>query len=305
MDELAGMVAFARVVEAHSFAGAARRLRLSRPVVSKRVSALEKRLGARLLHRTTRRLSLTETGAALYPHCARIAEEAEAAQLAAQHLHAEPRGTLRVSLPGAFGQLHVVPTIPAFLARYPEVTVECRVEERLADLAEEGLDLAIRLTHAPAENLVARRLAPLRWVVCAAPSYLANHPTPRAPGDLADHACLFYGSEPGAHTWRFTRDGERAAVTVDGRFRIDNTLALREVALAGSGIALLPSFTAGPELESGRLRPLLGDWEPAGTFGNAVYAVYLSNRHLSPKVRALVDHLADHFGDPPYWDGRG
>ena len=255
MDELAGMVAFARVVEARSFAGAARRLRISRPVVSKRVTALEKQLGARLLHRTTRRLSLTETGAALYPHCARIAEEADAARLAAQHLHAEPRGTLRVSLPAAFGLLHVVPAMPAFLARYPEITVECRVDERLAD--------------------------------------------------LAGHACLFYGSEPGAHTWRFARDGERAAVTVDGRFRIDNTVALREVALAGCGIALLPSFTVGPELESGQLRPLLGDWEPTGTFGNAVYAVYLSNRHLSPNVRALIDHLADHFGDPPYWDGRG
>lgn len=305
MDELAGMVAFARVVEARSFAGAARRLRLSRPVVSKRVAALEKHLGERLLHRTTRRLSLTETGAALYPHCARIAEEAEAARLAAQQLHAEPRGTLRVSLPGAFGQLHVVPAIPAFLARYPAVTVECRVEERLADLAEEGLDLAIRLTHAPAENLVARRLAPLRWVVCAAPTYLVDHQAPRTPADLAAHACLFYGSAPGAHTWRFEREGERATVTVDGRFRIDNTIALREVALAGSGIALLPSFTVGPDLESGRLRMLLGDWEPAGTFGNAVYAVYLSNRHLSPKVRALIDHLADRFGDPPYWAGRG
>ena len=305
MDELAGMVAFARVVEAHSFAGAARRLRISRPVVSKRVTALEKQLGARLLHRTTRRLSLTETGAALYPHCARIAEEADAARLAAQHLHAEPRGTLRVSLPAAFGLLHVVPAMPAFLARYPEITVECRVDERLADLAEEGLDLAIRLTHAPAENLVARRLAALRWVVCAAPAYLARQPAPRVPADLAGHACLFYGSEPGAHTWRFARAGERAAVTVDGRFRIDNTVALREVALAGCGIALLPSFTVGPELESGQLRPLLGDWEPTGTFGSAVYAVYLSNRHLSPNVRALIDHLADHFGDPPYWDGRG
>jgi DNA-binding transcriptional LysR family regulator len=302
MENLAGMAVFARVVEAKSFTEAARRLGLSKSVVSKQVARLERGLGARLLNRTTRRLSLTEAGAAFYEHCARMLAEAEAAEQAVSRLRAVPRGVLRVSSPAAFGHLHIAPAVPEFLERFPEVEVELVMNDRMVDLAEEGYDVAIRMVEQPGPNLVARALAPVRWAVCATRRYLQAHGAPAAPSDLARHACLYYSYLGSGNEWRFAGPQGVETVQVSGNFRVNNSEAVREAALGHLGVALLPTFTVGPDLQAGRLQPLLQGYTPLGVFGGQIYAVYLSNRYLSPKVRAFVDFCVERFGPEPYWD---
>jgi len=302
VENLAGMAVFARVAEAKSFSGAARRMGVSKSAVSKQVAQLERSLKARLLNRTTRRLSLTEVGAAFYEHCARMLAEAEAAELAVTRLYAEPRGVLKVTVPAAFGHLHIAPAIPDFITRHPDVAVQIVMNDRTVDLVEEGFDVAIRMTREQAPNVVARRLAPVRWAVCAAPGYLKQHDAPRMPRDLDRHNCLFYSFLESSSEWRFTsKDGE-AAVRVTGNFTVNNSEGLREAVLKGLGIALLPTFTVGADLRERRLQQVLGEYRAHGTFGNEVYAVYLPNRYLSPKVRAFVDFFVERFGPEPYWD---
>ncbi|HEX9180290.1 MAG TPA: LysR family transcriptional regulator [Burkholderiales bacterium] len=302
MENLAGMAVFARVAEAKSFTEAARRLGLSKSVVSKQVARLERTLGARLLNRTTRRLSLTEAGAAFYEHCARMVAEAEAAEQAVSRLRAVPRGVLRVSSPAAFGHLHIAPAVPEFLQRFPEVVVELVMNDRMVDLAEEGYDVAIRMTDEPAPNLVARRLAPVRWAVCATKRYLQEHGQPVAPAELARHNCLYYSYMGSGNAWRFAGPEGVESVQVAGNFRVNNSEAVRQAALGHLGIALLPTFTVGPDLQAGRLQSVLPGYDPRGVFGSHVFAVYLSSRYLSPKVRAFVDVCVERFGPEPYWD---
>ena len=302
MENLTGMAIFARVAEAKNFSEAARRLGLSKSVVSKQVARLERSLGARLINRTTRRLSLTEAGTAFYEHCARLVAEAEAAELAVTRLSVTPRGVLRASSPAAFGHLHLAPAIPEFLHRFPEMAVELVMNDRMVDLAEEGFDIAIRLTEEPAPNLVARKIAPVRWVVCATPDYLRRHGKPKAPAELVKHNCLYYSYQGSGDLWRFSGPRGDVSVSVSGNFRVNNSEAVREAALGHLGIALLPTFAAGQELQAGRLVPLLTDYGPLGAIGKNVYCVYLSNRQVSPKLRAFVDFFADRFGPEPYWD---
>jgi DNA-binding transcriptional LysR family regulator len=302
MDKLAAMAVFARVAEAKSFSEAARRLGVSKSAVSKQVAGLEKLLKARLLNRTTRRLSLTEVGAAFYEHCARMLAEAEAAELAVSRLYAEPRGVLRVTAPAAFGHLHIAPAIPDFLERYADVSVQIVMNDRAVDLVEEGFDVAIRMTREQAPSTVARRLAPVHWAVCATSDYLKRHGTPSVPADLARHNCLFYSFLEASSEWRFTgKDGD-TAVRVAGNFTVNNSEALREAVLKGMGIALLPTFTVGADLRAGRLQRVMDGYRAHGTFGSEVYAVYLPTRYLSPKVRAFVDFFVERFAPEPYWD---
>jgi DNA-binding transcriptional LysR family regulator len=302
MNNLAGMAVFARVAEAKSFSGAARRLGVSKSAVSKQVAQLERSLKARLLNRTTRQLSLTEVGAAFYEHCARMLAEAEAAELAVSRLYSEPRGVLKVTAPAAFGHLHIAPAIPDFIARHPAVAVQIVMNDRTVDLAEEGFDIAIRMTREQAPNVVARRLAPVRWAVCAAQAYLTKHGVPLVPQDLARHNCLFYSFLESSSEWRFSSKAGKAAVRVTGNFTVNNSEALREAVLKGLGVALLPTFTVGADLRERRLQQVLGDYQALGTFGSDVYAVYLPTRYLSPKVRAFVDFLVERFAPEPYWD---
>jgi DNA-binding transcriptional LysR family regulator len=302
LENLTGMAVFAGVAEAMSFSGAARRLGMSKAAVSKHVARLERSLGARLLNRTTRRLSLTEVGAAFYEHCARVVAEAEAAELAVSRLRSEPRGVLKVTTPAAFGHLHIASGIPDFLKRYPEMSVQMVTNDRVVDLAEEGYDVAIRMSADPAPNIVARRLAPVRWAVCASPAYLKRNRTPKAPQDLAQHNCLFYSFLAASSDWHFKSETGDVAVRVTGNFTVSNSEALREAVLQGLGVALLPTFTVGTDIQAGSLRMLLPGYKPLGTFGTDVYAVYLPTRYLSPKVRAFVDFFVERFGPEPYWD---
>jgi DNA-binding transcriptional LysR family regulator len=295
MELLTGMAVFAKVAETKSFSAAAGRLGISKSAVSKHVTRLERALKARLLNRTTRRLSLTEVGTTFYEHCARMLAEAEAAELAVSRLYAAPRGVVRITCPAAFGNVQIAPAIPDLIARYPELTVQVVMNDRPVDLVEEGYDVAIRVTDQPPPGVVARKLMTVRWIVCAAPTYLREHGTPRTPQELKEHNCLFYSFLESSIEWRFhSRQGD-SKVRVAGNFTANNSEAIREVALKGTGIALLPSFLVNPDLADGRLKQVLAGHEVAGAVANDVYALFLPTRYLSPKVRAFVDFFVERF----------
>ena len=302
MANLAEMVVFAKVVEAKSFSAAARNLGSSKSAVSKAVTKLEQALGAKLLQRTTRSLGLTEIGAAVYEHCARIVEASEEAELAVSRFSAEPSGNIKLSASVAFGQMHMAPAIADFLKQYPQVSAQLVLTNRLVNLAEEGFDLAIRQTDKPASNLVVRAIAPQRYVVCASPDYLEQEGIPKSPQDLAKHNCLFYAQQSSQDRWTFKGPDGPVTVRVQGNFQVNSNEAVREALLAGLGISLVQTFVVGEELKSGKLKPLLTDYEAQGGFGSNIYATWLPNRNLTPKVRAFVDFLVDRFGPKPEWD---
>lgn len=294
LHHLNEMAVFARVVEARSFSAAARALRLSKSAVSKQVSRLEQALGVRLLHRSTRTLSLTDEGSAVFEHCARLVAAAEAAEMTAGNLTTAPRGTLRISASVTFGTRHVAPAIPAFLARYPETRVELVLLDRFVDLADEGFDLVIRLTGRPPAGLVARRLLAIDFLVCASPAYLARRGTPRRPAELAAHNCLLYGHEGFGNVWRFRRSGPQIQVKVGGNYQVNSNEAVRAALLADMGLGLLPRLTVSDDLAAGTLQVVLPGWQPVAPFA-AAYAIYAPSRLPLPKLRAFLDHLVAHF----------
>ena len=300
MNQLAALRVFVAVAEAQSFSNAARALRIAKSAVSRQVSDLKSDLGARLLHRTTRSLSLTEAGRAYFERAARILADLDDANRAVGELQAAPRGRLRISAPMSFGFLHLMPALSDFMARYPEVVVDLAMNDRFVDLVNEGFDVAIRIATLPDSSLIARQLAPARRVICASPNYLSTHGAPRSPNDLKTHACLFNSNLPSAREWRFVSpDDVPVPVTVNGRLSVDNGDALRVAALCGLGLANLPTFIVGVDLQSGALATVLDSFVAQDL---SISAVYPPSRHLSPTVRALIDFLVDRFGPEPYWD---
>lgn len=299
MDSLTGMAIFARVVDTRSFTAAAAALGLSKSAVSKQVARLEDRLGARLLNRTTRRLSLTEVGAAFYERCARILAEVEDAELAVGRLQDAPRGRLRVNAPMSFGQLHLAPAIADFLAAHPGMSIDLTLTDRIVDVVEEGYDVAIRISRLADSSLIARRLVPMRRVVCGSPAYFERHGVPRHPRDLRRHNCLLYSYLPSADDWRFVGPEGPVAVRVAGTFKANNGDVLETAMLAGLGVALQPTFIAARDLQAGRLVAVMPDYVDESA---SVYAVYPHSRHLSAKVRAFIDFLAARFCPEPPWD---
>jgi DNA-binding transcriptional LysR family regulator len=300
MDNLTDIGVFVKVVDRGSFTVAANALGLSRAVVSKYISRLEERLGARLLNRTTRRLSLTEAGAALFEASRGAIERIEEAEAAVAQLQSEPRGRLRVSAPMSFGILHLGPAISGFAEAYPEVTLDLRLDDRFVNLVEEGFDLAIRIGALTDSSLVARKLGVTRAVACASPEYLAKHGEPETPEDLVSHDCLIYSYLSTANVWRFTAaDGREVPVAVSGSFRINNGIVLTEAALADRGILMTPSFYVAPMLRDGRLRRILPRYKLAEL---GIYAVYPQRNQVPPKVSAFVDFLAQRFGRKPEWE---
>ncbi|WP_168798624.1 LysR family transcriptional regulator [Herbaspirillum sp. ST 5-3] len=301
MERLAEMMTFAKVVEAKSFSAAALELATSKSLVSKQVSSLEQALGVRLLNRTTRRLSLTEIGAAYYEHCARIAQEIDAATETVTHLQAEPRGVLRVTSPVIFASLHLAPALGAFLQQHDQVEVELNASDRVVDLVEEGYDLAIRITDRPAPNMVARQIAPVRWVTCAAPAYLERHGTPETPQDLREHHCLVYQDIPALRSgWRYVVGNKEVHLHLQGKCRVNSSEVMIQLALDGMGILMLPTYIVGQYLKSGRLQEILPD--SIANPGMSLYMTYMPNKYMQPKVRAFIDHLMAHFGPVPPWD---
>lgn len=297
MDRFVELAAFVRTVQRGSQAAAARELGVTPAMVGRYICALEDRLGARLLNRTTATQSLTEAGHAFHARAGTILEQMEAAETAVSDRQAVPSGVLRVNAPMAFGVRHLAAAVAGFGARHPALRVELSLNDRVVDLVDEGFDVGIRIARLTDSSLVARRIAPCRLVVCAAPAYLAAHPAPERPEDLRAHDCLSYAY--GSDTWRFQQGAEKAEVTVQGRLSANNGEALHEAALAGAGIALQPTFIAGAAIRDGHLVRLLPKWEIPEL---AIHAVYPSARHLSPKVRAFVDHMARHYAGTPPWD---
>lgn len=298
-ENLKRMAIFARVVEAKSFSRAAGHLNLSKSLVSKEVTRLEKSVGARLLNRTTRALSLTEAGEMFYEYCARVVGELEKANLVVGRFSGEPRGLLRISASVAFGRLHVAPALPEFLGTYPELKIDMVTTDRAVDLAEEGFDVVVRIVNEPAQNLVARELAPVIRKMCATPEYFDRHGVPHVPADLEKHNCLTYTHFNPHDPWRLRGPDGDISVRASGNLRLNDDDALAEAVLRGLGIALLPTFIVGKELQSGRLQSVLSEYIPVERH---IYAVYLPNRHLSVNVRAFIDYLLERFGPEPYWD---
>ena len=300
MESLSDIAVFVQVVRDGSFTKASDRLELSRSVVSKYVTRLEERLGARLLNRTTRRLSLTEAGRVFYERSRRGLEEIEEAETEVSRLQGEARGLLRVNSPMSFGILHVAPLLPEFLAENPEVSVDMNLDDRKVDVIEEGFDVSIRITDLPDSSLVARRLGPCRHAIVAAPAYLEKHGVPRTPDDLRDHNIIAYQYQESATDWHFlTEDKEQITVPVSGSIQMNNSLALREALLGGIGITRTPTFVVGEDIAAGKLVSLLPNYQ---TLEVSIYLVYPQRRHLSPKVRAFVDFVAARISSDPYWD---
>jgi DNA-binding transcriptional LysR family regulator len=299
MDRITGLSVFTKVVESSSFAAAARHFGLSPAMVSKHVVALEERLGARLLNRTTRRVSPTEIGRVFYERATRILADIDDAEQAASALQATPRGLLRVNGPLSFGTRQLAPAIADYLAACPEVEIDVTLTDRIADLVEEGFDLAIRIGRLADSSLIARRIAPCLIVACASPDYLAKRDAPQQPADLAGHNCLGYSYAALRNEWRFTSPKGVESVRVAGRLNANNGDVLRLAALRGEGIILLPSFLVGDDLAAGKLVPILPGYAPDAL---VIQAVYPHSRHLSVKVRSFVDFLVARFGQEPEWD---
>ena len=299
MDTIDGMRTFVAVISAGSFSGAAERLNMSPQLVSKYVGQLETRLGARLLNRTTRRLSVTEVGQAYYERCQAVLADIDEMESAVGDAAAAARGTLKINAPMTFGTKHLSRAIVEYQCRQPEVTVELTLDDRVVDIVSEGYDIAIRIGRLQESSLVARKLAPVRLVVCGTSDYLAERGVPDTPKDLENHECLRYTLSSDAGRWRFRNGGQTEDVQVSGRLSANNGDAIRLAALAGSGLALQPTFIVGDDVRDGRLQIVLEDYEaePMG-----VYAVYAHRQYLSGKVRTFVDFLAGYFGSPPYWE---
>lgn len=301
MEGLTRMAIFARVVEAKSFSGAARRLEITKSTVSKHVAVLEAQLGVRLLNRNTRTLSPTEAGRVYYERCKRIMEEVEQADLEVSQLGATPHGMLRVNAPLSFGSLHIVPAIRAFLAEYPETRVDLQLDDRILDFVGGGFDVAIRIARLPDSPVVARRLAPNRLVVCGAPDYFARQGFPKTPSELQRHNCLCYTYLSTNDRWHFQGPRGAESVQVSGSFRSNTGDALRDAALAGVGLVHLPTFIVWRELRSRALEPVMTDYTAPDAFIHALYP-QPRRRQIPPKVRVFIDFLAARFGSPPYWD---
>ena len=291
MQNLSDIAVFIDVVQAGSFTAAAERLEISKAVVSKYVSRLEQRLGARLFHRTTRRLTLTEAGDALYRRGASALAELEEAERDVAQLAGAPRGRLRVSAPTYFGTVTLAPLVKSFVERYPEITLDLDLDDRLVDLVKDRFDIAIRISSTIDSSLVARKLSTSALVAVASPAYLRRRGHPKVPADVREHACLGYSRARMPNEWRFRgRKGPWIAVTIDAALYCNNDFVLKQAAMDGLGIGLFPRFFVARELDERQLAQVLPSYDMPAL---SISAVYASRRHLPPKVRAFVDFLAE------------
>lgn len=292
------MKVYCSVVENDSLADAARKMNVSPSVVSKHLSALEDHLGVRLLNRTTRRLSITEEGAAYYERCKQIITDVAEAEIEVSSAHTAPRGLLKITAPVTFAHRHLTPHLPKFLDMFPEVEVQVQVNDRVVDLVDEGIDLAIRISQLKDSSLIARRLAPNRRYIAATPEYLERNGTPKSVDDLKDHRLITWPPGNPLNDWHFLIDGVDRIIKVKGAIAVNEGDAILTTLLAGGGLGMTQEFLAGPFVKEKKLVPLL---EEIVREDNPIYAVYPSSRHLSPKVRAFVDFLVKTYGPKPYW----
>jgi DNA-binding transcriptional LysR family regulator len=293
MDRFHAISAFVRVVESGSFARAAERMDVAVSSISRQVALLEAHLDARLLNRTTRRLSLTESGRVFHERCVQLLADLEEAEQSANAGTLTPRGTLRLTAAITFGARHLAPVIAAFVERHPTVRFDVELSDRAVDLVEEGFDAAVRIGAIGSQHLVGRKVGATRLVCCAAPRYVARHGEPRTPEDLARHVCLTYEYAPVRDVWPFRdKQGRERNVRVDGPIHANNGRFLEALAVEGVGVAFEPDFIVGPDLRAGRLVRLLQGFLPPPS---PIYVVYPSRRHLSAKVRVFTDFLVERF----------
>jgi DNA-binding transcriptional LysR family regulator len=290
---------FTHVAEASGFTAASARLGLSRAAVSKHIAQLEAHLGGQLLQRTTRRVSLTEIGQAYYQRCKQILEDIDDAECLVTGLNSEPRGTLRLNVPMTFGIKQIAPLMNRLITQFPRLSIDLSLNDRLVDVVDEGYDLVIRIAALKESNLIARRLAPSRHILCAAPGYLDQHGRPENADDLTRHPCLRYTYTSNSSEWRLLKDRVEHRVRIKGPLLVNNGDALCTAAEHGAGITLLPTFIAGDSIRNGKLEVVLPDYDCPEL---GIFAVYSSRRHQSAKVRALIDFLASEISDPPGWD---
>lgn len=298
MDRLTAIRVFAAVADAGSLTAVADQLDMSRAMVSRYLAELERWLGVRVLHRTTRRVTLTAAGELALLQCRQMLALGE--QLQEQLLDEDSalRGQIRLTCSVSFGRSHLAAAVTAFVGTHPQVRIELLLQDRAVNLVEERVDLAIRITRRMEDGLIARRLAPCRSRLCASPAYLQQHGSPRTPAELARHQCLTHAYAD-RHQWTLWRDNEASAVAVSGNLSANDALVLEEMVLQGAGIAMLPTYLVAPRLDSGALVAVLPDYEPEPM---AIYAVYLSRRQMPRVVRMFIEHLAQRLGDPPCWD---
>jgi DNA-binding transcriptional LysR family regulator len=300
MDRFENMQTFVSVVETGGISAAADRMKIAKSAVSRRIGELEDRLGVRLFHRTTRRFSLTESGRSFHQHCLRILADLDEVEQSLSSDDAALKGTLKIAAPLSFGLRHLAPIINEFMESHPQLLLDLDLSDRQIDLIEEGIDVAIRIGRLADSSLIARRLAPIRSVVCASPSYLERFGIPQTAQDLSIHQCLRYSNLVEKERWQYQApDGSSGSVKVPIRMLANSGDYLLEAALAGLGIVVEPVFIAYEAIEQGRLIPVLTDysWSDA-----AAYAVYPTTRHLSRRVRVMIDFLLERFGEAPYWD---
>lgn len=295
-DKLQALRVFRRVAELGSFSAAAEDLNLTPATVSKHIAFLEQSVGTRLIHRTTRRMHLSDAGTHYLASVRRILDELDETESRVRGLDASPQGKIRVNAPMSFGLSHLPPIIDSFLQTYPDIEVDLQLSDQVVDLVERGVDLALRIREQlPDSSLTARRLCATHRVVCASPAYLAARGTPQHPDDLQEHRCLLYSRHSSPRRWQLGKQ----VVEVSGRYQVDSSLAIRDSVLNGQGITLIPTFLVYRELKEGRLKALLPDYPPTG---HDLYAVFPPGQHRPDRVRAFVEHLVSAFGSPPCWD---
>jgi len=299
MDRFQALRVFSQVIESGSFSAAADKLGLSSTAVSRHVAELEAHLQTRVLNRTTRRISLTESGRALYERAVQLLADLDEAEQEASRAAVVPRGTIKLTTSVNFGVRHVAPAIAAFLAAHAGVRFDVSLSDRIVDLVEEGFDLAVRLGMPGSDNVVARKLGETRLVPCASPAYLRAHGAPQVPEDLARHNCFTYEYVTPRNLWRFLdAGGAERTVRVSGSLHSNNGDLLAEAAAQGAGIVFEPAFIVGPDVRAGRLVPLLQEFVAPPM---PIFAVYPSRKHLSAKVRAFVDFLLERFAQAQDW----
>jgi len=300
MDRFENMDTFVRVVEAGSISGAANLMGVAKSAVSRRLKELEEHLGVELFHRTTRRMNLTETGRTFYQQSVRILQDVLEAELATSQAHGELQGSLKIALPQSFGIMHMGPAISEFLKEHPHIEFDLDFNDREVDLIQEGFDLAIRIANLPDSSLIARRLATIDAVMCASPAYLKHMGTPKSPEDLINHHCLVYSLLRDFEYWHLIDpNGEPIKTKIRPYLKASTGEYLREAAVDGLGIILIPTFIVYKEIESGALKPIFNEYKRPQI---DAYAVYPHTRHLSQRVRAFVDFLVKRFEGIPYWD---
>ena len=297
MDRFKEMQAFAAVADAGSFVRAAESLQVSKTAVSRLIGDLEARLGVRLLHRTTRRLSLTAEGEVFHARCKALTADVEEAEAEVTARAGEAVGLLRLNVPVSFGLMHLAPLWPAFLQQHPKVTLDVTLADRIIDLVDEGYDLAVRIAQLPASSLVSRKIASTRLVLCASPDYLRRHGEPSHPADIARHNVFTYTLLATGDTWNFEGPDGPVEVKVTPRLRSNNGDTCCAAALQHQGIVLQPSFMVGHHLRAGALVEVLPQYR---SLELGVYAVYASRRHVTPKVRVVIDFLVDAFRVCPW-----